>query len=241
MAIEAGSSTYYQAKRGIVQDGLVLHLDAGVKESYSGGNIWRDLSGNGNHATLTNGPSYTKRNGGMISLDGTNDWIATSFNPNVNNNRLVTMEIWFRDDNPGISSSTNTALISNYGPSGTIPLLIMHINSNGQAYIQERNSSATLSGAPNSVSSISTGEWKQVVGTFASSSLVMRVNGSVTGNHGSRVGETVTSGQNWVIGGNHLGRYQSCDIAIVRVYLDNAFGTDQAQQNFNATRHRFGL
>jgi hypothetical protein len=41
MAIEAGTSTYYQAKRGIVQDGLVLHLDAGVKESYSGaGTTW---------------------------------------------------------------------------------------------------------------------------------------------------------------------------------------------------------
>ena len=239
MGIEAGSSTYYQAKRGIVQDGLVLHLDAGVKESYNGGATWRDLSGNGNHATLTNGPSFTKNNGGKISLDGTNDWIATSFNPNVDNNRLVTMEIWFRDDNPGISSSTNTALISNYGPSGTTPFLIMHINSNGQAYIQERRS-GTIGGAP-MTASITDGNWKQIVGTFTSSSLVMRVNGTVVSNYGSRVGGVVTSGQNWVIGGNHVGRYQSCDIAIVRIYLDNALGTAQVQQNFNATRHRFGI
>ena len=29
MAIQAGEDTFYQAKRGIVQDGLVLNLDAG--------------------------------------------------------------------------------------------------------------------------------------------------------------------------------------------------------------------
>jgi hypothetical protein len=28
MAIQAGETTFYQAKRGIVQDGLVLNLDA---------------------------------------------------------------------------------------------------------------------------------------------------------------------------------------------------------------------
>ena len=30
MAIQAGETTFYQAKRGIVQDGLVLNLDAGL-------------------------------------------------------------------------------------------------------------------------------------------------------------------------------------------------------------------
>ena len=33
MAIEAGTSTYYQAKRGIVQDGLLINFDIGVQES----------------------------------------------------------------------------------------------------------------------------------------------------------------------------------------------------------------
>ena len=36
MAINAGDTTYYQAKRGIVQDGLVLNLDAAVDQSYPG-------------------------------------------------------------------------------------------------------------------------------------------------------------------------------------------------------------
>ena len=46
MAINAGDTTYYQAKRGIVQDGLVLNLDAAVDQSYPGnGTIWHDLEG----------------------------------------------------------------------------------------------------------------------------------------------------------------------------------------------------
>ena len=53
MAIQAGETTFYQAKRGIVQDGLVLNLDAAVDASYSGGTTWRDLTGS-NNGTLTN-------------------------------------------------------------------------------------------------------------------------------------------------------------------------------------------
>ena len=45
MAIQAGEDTFYQAKRGIVQDGLVLNLDAGVDASSNGGTTWRDLKG----------------------------------------------------------------------------------------------------------------------------------------------------------------------------------------------------
>ena len=37
MAIQAGEDTFYQAKRGIIQDGLVLNLDAAVNTSYNGG------------------------------------------------------------------------------------------------------------------------------------------------------------------------------------------------------------
>ena len=38
------------AGASIVTDGLVLHLDAGNTNSYSGsGNTWNDLSGNNNH------------------------------------------------------------------------------------------------------------------------------------------------------------------------------------------------
>ena len=75
MAIKSGETTYHQAKRGIVQNGLVLNLDAGVDASYDGGTTWRDLEG-GNNGTLTNGPTFDSDNGGSIVFDGSDDYIA---------------------------------------------------------------------------------------------------------------------------------------------------------------------
>lgn len=44
----------------IVKDGLTLHLDAGISDSYSGsGTTWFDLSGNGRNFTWFTTPSYT--------------------------------------------------------------------------------------------------------------------------------------------------------------------------------------
>jgi hypothetical protein len=51
------------ATKGIVQSGLVLNLDAGVSSSYSGsGTSWTDLSGNGNNFTI-NASAYSTTGG----------------------------------------------------------------------------------------------------------------------------------------------------------------------------------
>ena len=60
----------------IVRDGLVLYLDAGDRNSYPGsGTTWKDLSGNGNNGTLTNGPTFDSGNGGSIVFDGSDDYV----------------------------------------------------------------------------------------------------------------------------------------------------------------------
>ena len=63
----------------IVSNGLVLALDAADKNSYPGSGItWRDVSGNNNNGTLTNGPTFDSSNGGSIVFDGTNDFVTGS-------------------------------------------------------------------------------------------------------------------------------------------------------------------
>lgn len=63
------------ARAGIVTNGLVLHLDAGIPESYPlSGTTWYDLSGNSD-GTITNGPTYNNQSGGVINFDGVNDHI----------------------------------------------------------------------------------------------------------------------------------------------------------------------
>jgi hypothetical protein len=61
----------------IVEDGLVLHLDAADRNSYPGtGTKWYDLCGNTNF-TLYNGPVF---NNNRFSCDGSNDSIISDSN-----------------------------------------------------------------------------------------------------------------------------------------------------------------
>lgn len=67
------------AGTNIVTSGLTCYLDAGISASYPGsGTTWFDLSGNGNNGTLVNGPTFSGINGGVIVLDGTNDYVQVN-------------------------------------------------------------------------------------------------------------------------------------------------------------------
>ena len=60
----------------IINNGLVLDLDAADKNSYIGsGTSWKDMTGNGNSGTLVNGPSFSSANGGSIVFDGVDDYV----------------------------------------------------------------------------------------------------------------------------------------------------------------------
>jgi len=71
----------------IIEDGLVLCLDAASKRSYLGtGTVWTDLKG-ANNGTLTNGPTFDADNGGSIVFDGANDRVDVS---NLNSSLFTT-------------------------------------------------------------------------------------------------------------------------------------------------------
>lgn len=62
----------------IIEDGLVLCLDAASKRSYPGtGTVWTDLKGS-NNGTLTNGPTFSNDNGGSVVFDGSDDYVNIS-------------------------------------------------------------------------------------------------------------------------------------------------------------------
>jgi hypothetical protein len=68
----------------MVTDGLVLALNAADKNSYPGsGNTWFDVSGNNNHITLTNGPTFSSNNGGCIAFDGVDDFGTINSNASL--------------------------------------------------------------------------------------------------------------------------------------------------------------
>lgn len=73
-------------------DGLVLCLDTANRRSYPGsGTNWFDLSGNGNHGVLTNGPTLNTGPGGGMNFDGVNDYIETAQNVTLQQQCTISM------------------------------------------------------------------------------------------------------------------------------------------------------
>ena len=237
---------YADGGENIVRDGLVLYLDA--KYSYPGATgtnpdvyTWYDMSGNENHGELIGGVGYSASNGGSLSFDGVDGYISTTFNPNLDNSRTYTYEVWFKDDSLG-GFVSNTAIISNYGPNGTTPYSLLHIQTDGYLRFRERNTNSVGADIVPSNTAINVGVWNHIIATADSTSLKLYINGVKDSNSGVlRPGGSITSGQNLVIGGNHLSRFQSAQMAVAKVYLDKSFTDAEVLQNFDATRSRYGI
>jgi hypothetical protein len=223
---------YFQSN--IVQDGLIFMVDANNLVSYpKSGTTSYSLTGS-NTATLVNGVGYSSQNGGSFVFDGVDDYIQTNLNQNTDN-ALITWECWYFDDSPG-GYVSNTALISNYGPSGTTPFTTLHVTTAGNVSFGQRNSVGAEASAFYS-GNICDGRWHHVVGTVDSSNISIYIDGALQASNAKITGVT-TSGQNIVIGSNHLDRYQSCRIANARLY-NVALTPAQIQQNYQATKDKF--
>ena len=103
----------------IVTDGLVTYFNAADKTSYPGsGTTWYDLSGNGNHGTLTNGPTYSNANGGNIVFDNADDYVLTSNNITISGSQTlaaVAIIAGAPTSPAGIISNHDYANTSNFG------------------------------------------------------------------------------------------------------------------------------
>ena len=101
----------------IVSSDLVLHLDAGDSNSYSGsGGTWKDLSNASNDGLIT-GATYSSADGGYFSFDGTDDKVVMASNI-MNPNNEFTFSIWAKVDD--ISSSRS--LLSNADSNGSLQI-----------------------------------------------------------------------------------------------------------------------
>jgi hypothetical protein len=82
----------------IVSNGLKMNLDASSPASYAGsGTTWYDLSGNNNHATLNNSPTYDAATGSIVT-NGTSQYLSVPlFNNSITN---VTMQAWVYINTP---------------------------------------------------------------------------------------------------------------------------------------------
>jgi hypothetical protein len=229
----------------IVEDGLVLILDAANTESYPGsGTVWTDLSGNGNNGTLTNGPIFSSINGGSIVFDGVNDFVqipySTYWNTNVFGTATnFTMECWYK---PDLFKNWDTLIEKSESPGWYSRPEGASIWTN-DSNIQGVFASGVDSNPAGSVVILSYAttalRWYHIAFTGDGTTLRLYVDGiqRATGSVSSR---TVA-----VYNGNigpRLGRRAFMDgqMALVILYT-RGITASEVQQNYNATKGRFGL
>lgn len=215
----------------LIQDGLVLSLDAGNIKSYpSSGTTWRDLTANRNNGTLTNGPTFNNANGGSIVFDGSNDYTELGNILNVGTSDF-TIEAWFYKE---------TKLNS-------FPKLVSKgaYQAGGWRLLEDNGLDLTFQyGNPQSEvispTTLVNDRWNHALVTRLSGNITVYANGQ--GGTSTAVGDDLTTnsytyqlatspngGENW------KGR-----IAMYRHY-NIGFTQAMVLQNFNANRKRFGL
>ena len=79
----------------IVSNGLVVAYDPANPKCYPGSGVtFYDLSGNGNHGTLTNGPTISNNLAKYTVFDGSNDYIVSSNNTGIAISSPRTIMAW---------------------------------------------------------------------------------------------------------------------------------------------------
>jgi hypothetical protein len=85
--------------RMIVTNSLVINLQAGNLNSYSGGGtVWKDVSGYGNDFTLVNNLTFNTGNGGYLQFDGTDDYAYLAVNSSISVGTACSLEMVIKND-----------------------------------------------------------------------------------------------------------------------------------------------
>jgi len=217
---------YYGPK--IATSGLVLYLDAANKFSYPGsGTNWKDLSGNSNNGTLTNGPTFSAGNMGSVVFDGVDDYI--SFSSLLDTTANVSVEMWFYNT----QTSGESTLLMNGNGSNAGYAIGLGICASGIT-----NLTVLFGGVACNVvtATVSTNTWYQMVYTKTGSSNILYVNGTQRSTANQNCNSP--SGNLTTIGGS-AGGYKG-NIAITRMY-NRVLSAAEVLQNYNAIKNRFGL
>ena len=218
----------------IVTNGLVLSLDAADRNSYPGsGTTWRDISGNGNNMTLTNGPTFNSNNGGFIVFDSINDYAVNTSPSNIPNNQSAkTISTWFYSSRDGNLMDTILATNSGVFNAG----VSLKVNNQRKIAVEDLNGNPILISTVTPITNVRYNFTFTLTGTTNKIYVngLENVTNTFTHPTGSVTGIYLGSSQ---VGGNpHL--FGGIAIAL---YYNRELTAAEILQNYNATKSRFGL
>ena len=226
----------------IVTDGLVSYLDAANPKSYPGsGTTWSDLSGNGNNATLVNGPTYSTGSAGSIVFDGVNDYgTLSSADPfKIDTMTIEVVAVLEEDIN---SSSGFKGFFSTFSISAGYQLF-WHASS--QYFYFFAGGAIRISTISFTNGTFTSGDFLHLVCRFGTSDyesndiFVNNVNQTNFRHTTPSIGHSTYSP--WIGGRNVSDTYYlNQNMSIVRFY-NRKLTDSEIKQNFEATRGRFNL
>ena len=227
----------------ISEDGLVLALDASNSKSYPGsGTVWKDLSGNENHFTLFNTPTFNSN--GYFTFNGVNNYARSTNTIDLSSVNAVSVEVVFK-----VPSVTANEMVFEH---------TSNWNSNNGAFGAFTNSKGNLASSPSTDNFMHMNSEAGILNSGPSTDLTTfnfnvmmysNANGVTHYNNNSQpaistdISSTVTNFANaytYIASRGGTTFYDGMDLAFIRIY-SRELTTEEISQNYNATRRKFGL
>jgi hypothetical protein len=236
-------STSYSPKT--VTDGLVLCLDAGNTKSYvSGSSTWYDLSGNGNHGTLYNSPSFIASSR-SLSFNGSNQYMQANINSTVlDGDPSFTMEMFVL-----VPSNFSTTGFWGVGGSGQGKSIEGWAPTTNRIHFDMYDSTRIDSGVDYVLNRFYHIVWTKNGTGVETSNVFNYINGVKSTCSKTRavttgpILNTSTSGVGVAIGrinGDANAYYAACYMGVFKIY-NRALSESEVLLNYNSLKGRFGL
>ena len=215
----------------VVEDGLVLCLDAASKRSYSGsGTTWSDLVG-GEDFTLYNSPVFSNENCGIFTFGSADEYAVCDVGfPAISIANGFSMRVLCR------STTTSTQVFCSYNSPGT---------NNGIRFQKYKTSLHFTFGAVAdyntgvSFSSFCDGDWKDLVLTTDNSNATIYINGEQV--HTRSVSAPIMTNVSRVDMGRSgymNSHFYSGDIGIFSMY-NKILTAEEIRRNYLSTKERY--
>ena len=210
----------------IIQNGLILDVDAAVPRSYSGSGLTANGLVGGIGGTLVNGVGFGTTNNGFFTFDGSNDYINFG-NSSTLQQSTGSLSAWTKASSPGSGYRGIIAKQGAYGLFYTDSVLVAY------DWAADTPRSTGINIADNT--------WKNVVLTYqsgVSNGTRIYINGV------SVLTTTITilNQINNLFGGAeaNASQFASCQISSLNMY-NRVLSAQEILQNYNSIKKRYGL
>lgn len=217
----------------IVEEGLVLSVDAGSARSYPGSGTTTTSLVDTNTGTLNNGVGFSSDNGGVFTFDGSNDFISFNSTLTFSSSNLSSVA-WVKLDD---YSSPQNASIGFSPDSGSSGFRIYAVSANSLG-VWTRTGVGTGTSAISTSNGIPLNEWVQITFVLNGTNGKLYKNGTEVLSGTFTQPSALSSAPVWISrysGGNYYvdGESTAC------MLYNRALTAAEVTQNYNAQKNRF--